>query len=403
MWADYSKYYFGDFSQTVAAFNGNDIVTDKLDDPAWNYGFTAKNGGSNSSGGGIGAGLGNGMSSMLSGGMGGLLSNPIASKVAGALGSGGGAVGGGAPNGDSQYYFKTITILHFYSQQYDQYTLVNPRIIEWTPDELDYEQSGISMINLQLVYEAVLYAPCTPGAASQPEFQSLFNGQVTEIAGYGNAFNAQAQYSTNPSTTTTGVVESMFNTMLQGGNPVSAIGGIISSTGGLGVYGNFLYSALSSSGSGIAQYGINANAGANGQSSGFNGSGGVFGPAAVDNGAWSTPSSSPLGVSAPQQPATPGAVPPVSTSTTPTTPVAPPNTAASDAAAIQAGIDAAAAARNTPNTAASDAAAIQAGIDQAAAARNSTANAPPASSSSIDTTPSTPDTSTGIAVDDGSS
>ena len=86
MWAQYSRYYFGDFSQHSAnSFSGSDIIGNTLNDPSGNYGFTAKNGNSKDT--------------------------------------------------DSQYFFKTIEIIHVHGNQFDLYELVHPRISAFDPDE----------------------------------------------------------------------------------------------------------------------------------------------------------------------------------------------------------------------------------------------------------------------------
>jgi hypothetical protein len=112
MWSNYTKYYFGDFSQAnPSMFSGHDIYGPSFDDNAGNYGFNAFNGGNTDT--------------------------------------------------DSQFYFTTISILHFYSGTYDLYTMVNPRIISFAPDDLDYSDANVAVINVEFAYEALLFQPNT--------------------------------------------------------------------------------------------------------------------------------------------------------------------------------------------------------------------------------------------------
>ena len=135
MWSDYSQYFFGDFSNYQDNGKASISTNSYLDDiysPNYlgldngNFGFVAK----------------------------------------------------GATN--SQFFFTSIQILHFHNQIYDLYTLVNPKISAFSPDELDYEKAEVSMINATFEYEAVFFIPnYQDTGASQPEFtDGLFNGNV---------------------------------------------------------------------------------------------------------------------------------------------------------------------------------------------------------------------------------
>ena len=144
MWASYSRYYFGDF----ATGNDQGPFFDDISNGSWfdngsGFGFTAQNGGN--------------------------------------------------PNPNSQWYFSTINILHFHNNIYDLYTLVNPRITSFSPDELDFGNSEVAMINAEFVYEAVIFTPNTGSAASQPEFSGLYNGNTQ-----GTAIDNYSSEPTNP-------------------------------------------------------------------------------------------------------------------------------------------------------------------------------------------------------------
>ena len=202
MWADYTKYYFGDFNQSgPAMFSGRDIYGSTLDDNAGSYGFTANN--------------------------------------------------GGKTDTDSQFFFTTITILHFYNGQYDSYTLVNPRIVSFNPDELDYGEANVATINVEFVYEALLFTPLTgQSASSVPEFEALFNGYQYEPP-ISSTSSWSNQYSYDPTLNSSSGTSSLTAGLFSG---VTLNSGITSSNfrllgsasgTGLGVFGNFSFGASS--------------------------------------------------------------------------------------------------------------------------------------------------------------
>jgi len=197
MWADYSRYYFGDFA------TGNDggpffddITGSTFANNGSDFGFTSFNGGN--------------------------------------------------PSPGSQWYFTSINILHFHNTIYDLYTLVNPKIIAFEPDDLDFEQSGISMINTQFVYEAIIFTPNYGTASSAPEFSAQYNG---------NTSGTQADYTSEPgntSPTSTSILQTAYSSVEQLFGGTSGLYPSSTSlpdyryyssaaTGGLGVFGNFIY------------------------------------------------------------------------------------------------------------------------------------------------------------------
>jgi hypothetical protein len=137
LWNQYAKYYFGDFANGANNSYGYDITTTP---------FT---------------------------------------------GSSFGLSEGYAGNNDnsSQWFFNCIEIYHFYymggAHMYDSYFLYNPRIQSYEPDDLDYENSSVSQINMSFLYENLQYNPgqaVTSGAFD--EFVNLpFFGNPLEVPG----------------------------------------------------------------------------------------------------------------------------------------------------------------------------------------------------------------------------
>lgn len=112
MWLEYSRYHFGDFADNnTSKFNydvtNNEFLTDQA-----GFGFTANNGGST--------------------------------------------------DNESCFFFKSIEILQFANNHYDSYVLVHPKISAFDPDDLDYDQAGVSTVNVSFVYETYVYTPSIP-------------------------------------------------------------------------------------------------------------------------------------------------------------------------------------------------------------------------------------------------
>jgi len=207
-WAGYSQYYFGDFAvanQTNAAFSDDIISSQFLDPGSTGFGFIPQT---------------------------------------------------------NRWYIQNISILHFHNTIYDLYTILNPRIMAFNPDELDYEQSAVAQITVEFAYEAIIFQPNYGGnnntASSQPEFASgQFNGRTsgTEVSG-------TTEQGTTPSTSANPVssITSSIQQLVNGsGYAVSQAGSSLSSalnssyfntpsTGGLGLFGNFIFGAAKTAG-----------------------------------------------------------------------------------------------------------------------------------------------------------
>ena len=108
MWQSYVQYYFGDFTGVLTTNSSKrpyayDVINAQMQ--SMNFGFTAA-----------------------------------------------------AANGLGDFYFDHIEIYHFYNQVYDVWQLINPRITQFDPDELDYSNSDASLISMSVVYENLQFA-----------------------------------------------------------------------------------------------------------------------------------------------------------------------------------------------------------------------------------------------------
>jgi hypothetical protein len=224
MWAAYSKYYFGDFVVANAPSRfSDDLVSGTWndDDSRSDFGFTAKNG------------------------------------VSGKSGPG------------SQWFFKSIDILHFHSKSYDLYSLLNPRLASFAPDELDYEQSAVGLINAEFVYEALIFTPNHSDGPQQPEFKDQFASGANNSWADQNptATTALPQPTIQDASSLASGVEQMFGSVL--GYGADSVGPDYRyynapASGGLGVFGNFVFGRNRSGGpSGQLNLGLSTLAGGN--------------------------------------------------------------------------------------------------------------------------------------------
>jgi hypothetical protein len=110
LWHDYLRYHFGDFNHSV---DSNKWTTDQLLDSGsdTNFGFQLPPDGS--------------------------------------------------PE-DSRYYFHSIDIIQVYGGYFTKAVMVNPRILSFDPDDLDYEQMSPSTFRMQVTSETILFEDMAP-------------------------------------------------------------------------------------------------------------------------------------------------------------------------------------------------------------------------------------------------
>ncbi len=114
MWIQYAQYYIGDYRQDAASY-ADDIISSKM---------LGTQGNVNTSGYGFG------------------ITAPSTSAVDGI---------------NTQFFFDRIDVYQVWGGEYTCFQLLNPRISNFDPDDLDYEQSGPAMITMGLTYEAIFH------------------------------------------------------------------------------------------------------------------------------------------------------------------------------------------------------------------------------------------------------
>lgn len=198
MWSDYIRYYFGDFNQNIANYT-YDIVSgvDDMKGMDAGYGYRPRTG----------------------------LSEEM--------------------DISSQYYFTRIEIYQVFRNSFTRTILVNPKIIDYSADELDYSQSEAATIKMSLSYEGFMY---DNGGAPQSIYddpiliQALkgirLYGDPVEVTGQPGISVVQNKYqnplSPQPSTFNNSVGQpGLFDTIknIAGGGGLSGLGGVLSSFG----------------------------------------------------------------------------------------------------------------------------------------------------------------------------
>jgi hypothetical protein len=153
-----------------------------------------------------------------------------------------------ATDADAQFYFDKIEIYHFYNNgYYDAYQLIHPRITQYEPDDLDYENPAASLISMNVVYENLQYflQRSVKGDTNNAPFDEFATGATFD----GNVLQTLPTPQTAPSPPTQGVANSTATSAAQ---ILSGAQGQIStatnyrytgssSSGALGSFGNFTF------------------------------------------------------------------------------------------------------------------------------------------------------------------
>jgi hypothetical protein len=103
----------------------------------------------------------------------------------------------GLDNGSSVPFFSSIQIFQLSRRTYQSFTLINPKIVSWNHDTMDYSESSASASNtMSVIYEAVIYGvgPVSSGNPSgfatefydaQPSPLSILGGGTASLFGPG--------------------------------------------------------------------------------------------------------------------------------------------------------------------------------------------------------------------------
>ena len=130
MWAQYASYYFGDYRQGPSSYS-DDIINERMNGNGYGYGIA---------------------------------SNPL------------------EPQGiNSQFFFDSVEVYQVWGGEYTSYRLQKPKITNYAPDDLSYEDSGPSTVTLTLQYEGIFHENGgTPQLISQNEtLVSMFGGDFS--------------------------------------------------------------------------------------------------------------------------------------------------------------------------------------------------------------------------------
>lgn len=226
MWAEYSKYYFGDFRHGTATTSATSTTNSSSTDWQFDTVLPKFNDSSNS-------GFGFAPQSSTS---------TAASTTS---------------DYTVPFFFDTIAIYQVFGKKFVQFDLVNPKITSFDPDDLDYSNSEVATFTMQITCEAVLYKndfqPQDIGADSflNEAFASTswFKGDTVE---YSDASSATASVTYPASADTAAQIAQVPASALGYTNPVVTrsvpLQGYDSSfsAGSLNAYGQYNFGSTSS-------------------------------------------------------------------------------------------------------------------------------------------------------------
>lgn len=143
MWLEYARYYYGDYRLDPSSYS-DDILNPQIDLAAYQNGAGAT------------------------------IQPPTTAFPEGI---------------NSQFFFDKVVVYQVWGNEYTSYELINPRINQFTPDELDYEQSAASTVQMSLQYEAINHGNrgrpqdlFTDAALEAIFSEGPFNGNMIEVS-----------------------------------------------------------------------------------------------------------------------------------------------------------------------------------------------------------------------------
>lgn len=218
MWAEYSKYYFGDFrhQSTTSGTSNTDFQFDTVlpefkDTNKAGFGFSPQS------------------------------STSTAATT--------------TSDYTVPFFFDSISVYQVFGKKYVRFDLVNPKITSFDPDELDYSNSEVASFSMQIACEAVLYQnDFQPQDISSDSFLneafgdiSRFNGDVHNYPG--NDSTTAISY---PSSTLAATVSQPFYQNPIVNSPVALQDYSSSlSTGSLNAYGQYNFGSTTSGGTAV--------------------------------------------------------------------------------------------------------------------------------------------------------
>ncbi len=152
MWNEYSKWYFGDFSQGDETSFQYDVTSPEMVGEDVGFGYVPR------------PGTGDGKDSI---------------------------------DLNSQFFFSKIEVYQVFGGEFTQFDLINPKIKQFDPDELDYSDYEAATISMTIAYEAILYrnngapSPIDSKSEINAVFEGEFNGDTFDVAGAPTRHNLQ--------------------------------------------------------------------------------------------------------------------------------------------------------------------------------------------------------------------
>lgn len=147
---------------------------------------------------------------------------------------------------NAQFFLQVVSIYQVYGGNYVQFDLFNPKIINFEMDQLSYDVNDISMVSMQLAYEAVIHVnsgvpqPISGNSYLSEIFKtSYLNGDVLDNPNVKAApiFSSLQTPTDNTSTTFQPYIASTSTGTLS--NSAGSVG-----TGALSAFGNFNFGSL---------------------------------------------------------------------------------------------------------------------------------------------------------------
>lgn len=150
-------------------------------------------------------------------------------------------------NLNSQFFFDRIEVYQVFGGEYTQFDLINPKIVQFDPDTLDYAEVDVATITMSIAYEAILYknngkpVPINNNSDVTAVFEGDFNGDTFDIVGGPRRYNIA---------TAEGTVFKMDTDDFRLNRPVrlnslTPDSGNTIGSGSLGQFGNFDFGSLS--------------------------------------------------------------------------------------------------------------------------------------------------------------
>ena len=83
---------------------------------------------------------------------------------------------------DTAYFFSHVDVYQLYAGQYEKFTLINPKITSYNPDDMDYSAgTGMNEIQISMEFEGIVYADTAPITAELATEFGIDRGQFWDV------------------------------------------------------------------------------------------------------------------------------------------------------------------------------------------------------------------------------